>query len=117
MPAQVFLVAAFCLLMPSLCQANTLTKRMLPIAAAADLVTTEIALRRGAEEHNPLMRGGTASRIAVQAVSVTVTLWLARRLERRHPQLVKWGLRSMVFTYGSLALNNTAVAIVQRPAR
>lgn len=107
------LIAAFCLLTPSLAQANDVTKRLLPLAAAADVITTEVALRRGAEEHNPLMKGGTGQRIAVQAASVAATLWLAQKLERKYPALVKYGLRSMVFTYGALAVNNTAVALSQ----
>lgn len=117
MSRKVTLLAAICLLLPSLTDAGDLTKRLLPLAAAADLVTTEIALRHGAEEHNPLMRGSTGQRIAVQAASVVATLWLASKLERRYPRFVKYGLRSMTFTYGALAANNTAVALVQTPHR
>jgi hypothetical protein len=76
---------------------------------AADIISTERALRRpGVHEANPIMRG-TTRRIAIKAAgAVTVTL-LQRKLGTSHPKIAAvttWGLNGV---YGGIVIHNVGV--------
>jgi len=55
-------------------------KVTVPIAAGADLVTTELAIAQGATEINPVMRH-TALRIGAKALASVLVVWLCSKLD------------------------------------
>jgi len=55
-------------------------KITVPIAAGADLVTTEIAIAHGATEINPVMES-TALRISMKALASVLVVWLCNKLD------------------------------------
>lgn len=58
-------------------------------ATFLDLHSTHYALKVGATEQNPLMRGSTPKRIAVASASFAAYTWLATsRWGREHPKLM-----------------------------
>ena len=72
-------------------RASTVTLRSLEVSFVAlqglDIVSTMQAIDRGHEEANPLMgsiSGSPAAMIGVKAGTSVATLWLVRRLARRH---------------------------------
>jgi hypothetical protein len=61
--------------------------------AAADLITTEKAIARGAREVSPLLaRTGLEGRIALRVVGLTTVVVAARYLHRRDRKVASWGL-------------------------
>ncbi len=80
--------------------------------AAADLVTTEQALARGAAEANPTMQGGAGQRAAVKAAQVAAVTAVdqvgCERLAR--PGRCRWLLRcSWLVVHGWVAAHNARV--------
>jgi hypothetical protein len=87
-------------------------RQAIPIAAGADLVTTEMALTHsGAVELNPLPTMQRSSgRFAWKAVGALVVIWACERLERlgfhRGAKWLKWGT---VALWGAAATWNAAL--------
>ena len=75
-------------------------------AAAADLISTELALSRGgAQEANPLLEN-RAVRISAKAASTALILLLARKLQENHPKLastLRW--TGVAFSAGATGWN------------
>ena len=87
-PRALFFVCCFLagMLNAALCRADQKLEEVALIsAAAADLVSTELALEHGSEA-NPLMEN-RAVRISAKAASTTLILLLARKLQDNHPKL------------------------------
>lgn len=57
-------------------------KVTVPIAAGADLVTTEIGLHQGGVEINPVMQS-SGWRIALKAATTALIVWLCDLLDKR----------------------------------
>ena len=83
----------------------------LALAHAADLITTEVALRRtGYREANPVMAGGTAPRLALKAVSFAATWYAAHTLRRHgHPTLARAVVYVSAGAIAAIAVRNAAL--------
>jgi hypothetical protein len=84
------LLATICLL------PGCAARQAIPIAAGADLVTTELAVAGGAVEQNPIPGLQTSGGRVVWKMAGTVFLvWLCERLERdghhRSAEILMWG--------------------------
>jgi len=84
-------------------------RQAVPLAAGADLATTELAISRGAVEQNPLPGLQTSSgRVAIKALGTVFVVWLCERLEaggyHRGAEFLKWGT---VALWGGAAAWNT----------
>jgi hypothetical protein len=87
-------------------------RQMVPFAAGADLVTTELALSRtpGTWEANPLPGAQTTGgRVAIKALGTVVVVWMCEWLEgaghHRGAEILKWGT---VALWGAAATWNAA---------
>jgi hypothetical protein len=69
------------------------------VGAGADLFSTEWALKHGAVEKNPIMRGSTAKRVALKSLQVGVATWGAEKLEKDGhkgwAKVVRWGVPAL----------------------
>lgn len=103
-------IALLCLMLPA-CAA----RQAIPIAAGADLLTTEIAIHRGGYEANPLPGfQTTGGRVALKAAATAFLVWLCERLEadghHTTAEILKW---TAVGAWGGAAVWNANVARAQ----
>jgi hypothetical protein len=64
-----------------------LSRAALYSGTAADLASTEIAMKRGAVELNPLLGQNRVQRIAVSGGMAILTDWATQRMKVAHPKL------------------------------
>lgn len=70
------------LLLAALLLPGCAARQSIPVAATADLVTTELALSRDSTaEGNPTLRS-PAVRVSVKAAASVLLIWLSERLEK-----------------------------------
>jgi hypothetical protein len=82
-------------------------RQAVPIAAGADLATTEIALQRGLVEVNPLMQN-RGTRITLKLAATGLIVWLCEKLEEDgHDTAAKWLQWITVGAWGGAATLNT----------
>lgn len=76
---------------------------LLVSSAAADLISTEYSISKGATELNPFAGDTTAQRIAVKSAGTVAIVLLSRLMERQgHPKVAS------VFRFSAAAVNFTA---------
>lgn len=97
----------FVLLLGGSASAQTTT---IIVGNLADAVTTEIAIASGAgREGNPVMGATMAQRVAVKAASTAATVWLVKKLERRHPKAARVFGYAVGITLSAVAIHNARV--------
>jgi DNA (cytosine-5)-methyltransferase 1 len=90
-------------------------RQSIPIAAGADLVTTEVVIARGGVELNPIPPlQTTGGRVALKAAGTAFLVWLCERLEadghHTTAEILKW---TAVGAWGGAAVWNANVARTQ----
>jgi hypothetical protein len=80
-----------------------------------DLITTEIALSRGAREANPIMaKAGGPGRAALKAGAMVPLIIVADRARKKHPKASLAALLIAGGIQGAAAIHNTRVMAKQR---
>lgn len=87
-------------------------RQAVPIAAGADLVTTEILIARGGHEANPWgPMQTTAGRVGLKATVTAFVLWACEWLESTgHPRISRWVKWTAIGTWGAAATWNAYLA-------
>lgn len=95
------------LILPALASAQSTP---IILGNAADLVSTELAVRRaGIVEANPIMGRSPGQRVAVKAAATAAQVWMVQRIGRTHPTVAKvlgYGIGGLM---GSVALHNARI--------
>lgn len=65
----------------ALLDAGCAARQSIPVAATADLMTTELVIARGGHEANPLMQPAPV-RVSLKVALSAVLIWACERLER-----------------------------------
>ena len=78
----------------------------LAICHGADITTTQVALRNGARELNPLMPQQPAWNLVVGSAASAGQVWVFHRMGRSHPKLAKWATVAAIGVEGWAATAN-----------